>query len=186
MEADSLPPKPKACSLQRLKSCHDLGEIDKDPLPKRLVAKVGKGKGKGKEKSDGLINLTASWRVDPRKKADAGEAMKVDVPVEAVGGANQGRPTTKKQVSTERVAPLDPIDQSSDIEVIENNKDRVEGKGKKKRVDAKGKGKEKIVEEKGKGKARAANDKDTDSDMGTSKVTVSKCAHQDVDGGNLA
>lgn len=186
-EADSPPPKPKACSLQRLKSCHDLGEIDKDPLPKRSVAKVGKGKGKGKETSDGLINLTASWkmwRADPRKKADAGEAMKVDVPVEAVGGANWGRPTTKKRVSAKRVAPLDPIDQSLDIEVLENNEDRVEGKGKEKRVDAKGKEKEKIVEEKGKGKARTANDKDTDSDMGTSEVTVSKRAHQDVDGGN--
>ena len=89
-------------------------------------------------------------------------------------------------MSTERVAPLDLIDQSSDIEVIENNKDRVEGKGKEKRVDAKGKGKEKIVEEKGKGKARAVNDKDTESDMGTSEVTASKHAHQDVDGGNPA
>lgn len=164
-EPDSPPPKPKARSLQRDGSCRDLSKLDLVPKTSvtkgttegRSKGKEAKDKGKGKsERPVDLITSWKNWKADPRRKGNAGDAMDVDAPVKANGGDAQERPTTKKKASTKRDTSVDPIDRSSDIEIIENEP---EAKGK-------GKGKEKSVE--GKGKARTKEVED--ADMGTSDL----------------
>ena len=195
-ELDSLPNAPKPCSLQRLGSYVDLGELDPSlqetvvTLKKKLsgsraVASMAQNnKFNGASTSDPVL----SWQT---WKAREGSAEGMSIDLVKTGAAVQGKTRVNaKEGQSQEKGLITMID--SDIEISEIVKvskkkhtiDQHAGEAKMKETE-KGKG-----EGKGEGERRGKEKGGEDVEMGRSKFIMpalpphapTKCSHRNIDG----